>query len=164
MAHIREATAADIPQITAIYNQAIRARCTCDLQEVTEEARLAWLQKHDAETPVFVYEQNGQVVGYAYLTKYRDGREALQRVGELSYYVDFAVHKQNIGTALSRHAIEAARALGYTHLIAILLAYNAGSTALLIKNGFTLWGMMPEIAQIDGAAHSHAYYGLSLQA
>jgi len=162
MIRIRRAAETDVPRITDIYNQGIRAHCTCDLQEISEAERLAWLQSHDDTTPVFVCEQAGYVVGYAYLTPYRSGREAVRRVAEVSYYFDFAYHRKGLGTALLHHMMECAKAIGYTHLLAILLSSNTPSIGLLTKHGFTQWGALPNIAVIGGVTHSHLYYGIKL--
>lgn len=161
---IRPAERRDLPRLTEIYNQAIRAgTCTCDLTEFTEAERLPWFQEHqDRAWPLLVYELEGRAAGYAYLTSYRKGREALRHFAEVSYYVDFSCHGCGIGSALLACAIDMARRLGYRKLVAILLSCNSSSIALLNKFGFAEWGCLPDVAELPGGICSHLYYGKSL--
>ena len=161
---IRKAHTADLPTITDIYNQAIIARyCTGDTVCVSTEERLKWFDSHNTErTPIFVYEIDGTVIAFGYISHYRPGRQAFKCVGEVSYYVDFNYHAKGIGKQLLQFLILEAKKKDYTHLIAILLDCNTKSITLLEKNGFSMWGKMPNIARIDENIYSHLYYGLSL--
>ena len=161
---IRKANEQDLPAIVGIYNQAIDARnCTGDTERFNTETRKPWFEFHinDPKTPIFVYETGNEIIGYGYISSYRGGRQAFERVGEVSYYVDFNHHGKGIGEGLLEHLISEARKLGYAHVLAILLGCNHKSVALLEKKGFSLWGNMPDIARIDGNFYSHLYYGLS---
>jgi len=160
---IRAALPCDVPAITHIYNQAVRARnCTCDLHEKNLEDRTRWYQTHGNATPIFVFEPGGKVLGYAYLSAYREGRPAVATTAEVSFYVDFAAHGKGIGSALLAYAIEAAKRLGYAHLLAIVIETNVGSVALLRKFGFVEWGRLPGVVIINSDCCSHLYYGLNL--
>ena len=161
---IRLARQADLPQLTAIYNQAIQAgRCTCDTAPFAPGQRQGWFAAcQEEDYPLFVYERCSQTVGYAYLSPYREGRPALRTVAEISYYVDFQYHGQGIGGKLLRPAIEEARRLGYRNLLAILLECNPASIHLLEKHGFSLWGSLPQVAQLAQGWYSHLYYGRAL--
>lgn len=161
---IRPAENRDLPRLTEIYNQAIQVgTCTCDLTEFAEAERLPWFQEHqDPAWPLLVYALDGHVVGYAYLSPYRKGREALRHFAEVSYYVDFACHGRGVGSALLACAIDTARRLGYRQLVAILLSCNGPSIALLKKFGFAEWGCLPDVAELPGGICSHLYYGKSL--
>ena len=160
----RKALPSDLPVIVNIYNQAISARhCTADTELVDFNNRLQWFNQHNnAKTPVFVYETDGEVVAYGYISLYRFGRKAFESVGEVSYYIDFAHHSKGLGNMIMEYLISEAKKIGYTHLVAILLDCNKKSVALLEKYGFSRWGTMPEIANIDGEYFSHLYYGLTL--
>jgi len=162
---IRNATVGDLAAITNIYNQAINARhCTADTVLVDQNSRLAWFNQHNhIKTPIFVYETQKGVVAYSYISLYRFGRKAFERVGEISYYIDFAHHGKGLGNMMIEHLIVEALKLDYAHLVAILLDCNVKSVSLLEKYGFSCWGKMPDIAEIDGEVFSHLYYGLSLR-
>lgn len=161
---IRLAVPSDLPRLTDIYNQAIATyQCTCDTTPFTPQDRAAWFDAHqNGRFPLFVYESAGQVLGYAYLSPYRSGRDAVKTVAEISYYVDFAAHRRGIGTHLIRHTLHAATHLGFKNIIAILLESNAPSIALLQRVGFEAWGSLPMVAHLQNQQISHLYYGLKL--
>ena len=164
MDKIRTALPSDIGSITDIYNQAIRAKtCTCDTVEFSPDDRVNWFNEHqNGRYPIFVCERNGVVAGYSYISSYRKDHEAVQSAGEISYYVDFAFHRQGSGTKLIEHTLCEAKKRKYENLLAIVLDCNAGSISLLKKFGFIQWGCLPEIALLGGAKYSHLYYGKRL--
>ena len=161
---IRIARQEDLPVINTIYNQAVRQRfSTAHLEPVSLEERKAWFVLHDpARFPVFVATLDGEVVGWVSLGPYREDRQALAHVAEVSYYVDEEKHGLGYGSALLEFAINQAADFGFSVLIAILLDKNPASIGLLEKYGFQEWGRMPEIARIDGQKADHLYYGLTL--
>lgn len=162
---MRKAQPGDLKRLTEIYNEAILdGRCTCDTQVFTVEERREWMDSHnDPRYPLYVCEKGGIVVGYGYISKYRSGRMALKDVAEISYYLDFSCRRMGIGTFIMGFLVEKARELAFKNLVAILLACNAGSIALLKKFGFEVWGILPKIACLrDGNDYSHVYYGRKL--
>ncbi len=161
---LRPAREGDIPFLTAVYNQAIAAGGrSCDLDPVTEADREAFLRSHrDPRCPLFLCLRAGEVVGYAYLSPYRPGRRALATVAEISYYLDFRCHGQGIGSWLLPRMETEARRLGYETLLAILLAGNAPSLALLRKNGYQEWGRLPAVAHLADTQQDHLILGKHL--
>ena len=158
---IRVATLGDLPQIVAIYNEAVEQRfATADLEPVTIEQRTAWFGEHDPDgLPIYVAEQAGRILGWCSLSAYRPGRAALRRTAEISYYVRADARGRGIGTALVEHAIDDAPRVGKQVLFGILLERNTASINLMKKCGFVLWGRLPDVASIDGQLVSHVYYG-----
>ncbi len=161
---IRLAQPSDLPVINDIYNQAVRQRfCTAHLEPVELNERQRWFSARDQSLfPVFVIESNTEVVGWVSLGPYRQDRQALSHVAEVSYYVDEKKRGIGIGSRLMEHAIQMAPEFGFSVLVAILLNRNPASIALLEKYGFASWGVMPGIAMIDGQEADHLYYGLKL--
>ncbi|MEA2043502.1 MAG: N-acetyltransferase family protein [Bacteroidota bacterium] len=162
---IRPAVSNDIEQITEIYNQAIRSGGkTADLTEFSASERTAWFEYLQADNrfTILVAEEKQKVIGYAGLSPYRKGREALLRTAELSYYVHFDYHGQGIGSALLSACIQHSRKYGIKVLICILLAVNEVSFKFLEKHGFTPWGLLPDVAEVNGELVSHLYYGRKL--
>jgi len=161
---IRLAQPSDLPAINDIYNQAVRQRfCTAHLEPVGLNERERWFgAHHQSHFPVFVIERNSEVVGWVSLGPYREDRQALSHVAEVSYYVDEEARGQGIGSRLLEHAVQVAPEYGFSVLVAILLNRNPASIALLEKFGFKSWGVMPGIALIDGQEADHLYYGLKL--
>jgi phosphinothricin acetyltransferase len=161
---IRQAQSLDLKEINEIYNQAVEERfCTAHLVPVTLEQREMWFRQHDSDRyPVYVGSERGKVTGWISLSAYRTDRQAFKHVAEVSYYVHRNLRGHGTGSRLMAHAIAMAPEFGFSVLVAILLSKNPASIGLLEKFGFTRWGNMPGIAQIDQEVADHLYYGLKL--
>ncbi|NOU58990.1 GNAT family N-acetyltransferase [Marinifilum caeruleilacunae] len=159
--HIRLATQTDLPVINEIYNQAVRKRfCTADLEEIQMSERESWFAAHTPERyPVFVAEDENEIIGWMCYSPYRQGRRALQTAVEVSYYLHNKHQGKGIGSQLMDFAITQAPKYNIKHLFAILLEPNTASIKLLEKYGFEQWACLPNIANIDGQWCSHVYYG-----
>jgi L-amino acid N-acyltransferase YncA len=160
MPTIRLATPPDLPSIVAIYNQAIvTGTANAYTEPFTPAERMGWFSAHDpASHPIYIYEANGEVVGWLSVSPYRD-RPAVARTAEISYYVDYAHHRQGIGSALLEHALRDAPRIGKKIYLAILLEWNTGSIRLLEKYGFERWGYLPEVTELNGRLCGQYYYG-----
>jgi len=161
---IRIAREEDLGAINNIYNQAVQQQfCTAHLEPVSMAERKLWFLAHKPVLhPVFVVEDDERIVGWVSLGPYREGRQALAHVAEVSYYVDENERGKGLGSKLMAHAVGVASAYGFSVLIAILLNRNPASIGLLHKFGFKEWGRMPGIASIDEQEADHLYYGLKL--
>ena len=160
---IRLAQLDDLPAIVDIYNQSIPSKqSTGDTQPLRVEGRRTWFEEHrPSEHPIFVAEAeaDGQVLGWCSLSAYRPGRAALRFTSEISYYIDFAYHRQGIATALVEQALASCPAAQIKHVFAIVLEGNQASLNLLKKMGFEQWGYLPRVADFDGREVGHHYYG-----
>lgn len=161
---LRAAQENDLTGIVAIYNQAIdELFCTGDTHPVSVADRRDWFSQHSAATyPIFVAEQEGEIVGWCSLSPYRTGRAALRTTAEISYYIDKSRRGQGLGNRLVQHALSEAPILGFTHLLAILMDVNAASIRLLEKHQFQKWGHLPEIARFGSAVCGQFIYGREL--
>ena len=112
---IRPTTEADLPAITAIYQQAVREGTATfeldppDLAEMTRRYRALI----DGGYPYFVAELDGRVAGYAYAGAYRP-RPAYRFSVENSIYIDQEARRGGIGSALLPVLIERCTCLLYT--------------------------------------------------
>ncbi len=161
---IRKAMEDDLHRLTEIYNCAIDAGyCTCDMDVFSKEERMPWFREHlNDRFPIFVYEEDGRVLGYSYLSSYRRGRKALRKVCEISYYIDMDYRRQGIGSLLMEYTLQRVREIGFTTAIAVSLSCNEASIGLLKKYGFQQWGMLPDAAELKCGVHSQLYYGKKL--
>src|SRR3954471_2701273 len=116
--HIRPPLDHDLARVVEIYNSSIPGRmATADTQPVTIEARRAWFGAHSERgNPLWLMESEGQVAGWLSLSPFY-GRPAYSATKEVSVYVDVAMQRQGIASALIRHSLEAAPALGVTTLL-----------------------------------------------
>jgi len=162
--YIRRALQEDLPAINEIYNQAVRERfCTAHLKEMEIAVRERWFALHNnAAYPVFVAVTDRDILGWISLSAYREDRQALSHVAEVSYYVHELERGKGVGSSMLQHAIQSAPDYGFSVLIAILLSRNPSSIRLLDKFGFEEWGRMPAIARIDGELADHLYFGLKI--
>lgn len=158
---VRLATEDDLDQIDAIYNQAIaQGFCTAHLTPLSRSQRNAWFERHaPTEHPILVCTEGGHVRGWASLSAYRPGRDALRDAVELSYYVDFRHHRRGVGTRLVAAAEQAARDREKRVLFAIVIAGNEGSLALLQKAGFEQWGYLPQVVRVGDETRGQLYLG-----
>jgi len=161
--NIRIANGSDLAAIVAVLNQAISARVNGLLEEETVESRTQWFQNFDQNNyPIYVAERDNNIVGYCYLSPYRTGRQAMSKIAEISYYIDYNHHKQGIASALIIHAINDCSRINKNSLLAILLDKNIPSISILVKFGFKKWGHFPDIIDLDGEICSQIIYGLKL--
>jgi len=158
---IRIAEERDLPQIVAIYNQAVaRGGMTADLIPLTVDERRTWFAEHTGKNhPIWVLQTDEMVAGWCSLSPYRPGRMAMRYTAEISYYVAEDFRRRGIGSALIKHAISQCERLGIKTLFALLLDSNTPSVRILEKFGFTRWGHMPNVADFGGRECGHLVYG-----
>ncbi len=161
MGKTRLALPEDLPRIVEIYNQAISTQSvTGDTVPVSVEGRREWFEHHKTDLyPIYVYEAaEGDIRGFLSLSPYRD-RPAMRGTAEVSYYVDYAHHREGIGSTLMNHALADCVRIRKHVLLAIVLEWNQPSIRLLEKFGFEKWGYLPEVANFSGRTCGHLYYG-----
>jgi phosphinothricin acetyltransferase len=142
---LRHACPDDAAALAGLYNEAIRTTtATFDTEEKSPEDRLRWLEEHDERHPVFIAEMEGEVAGFASLTKWSD-RCAYSGTVESSFYVAGRFRGQGIGRILKQKVVEEARSLGYHTLLARVAEGSEASMHLNISFGFRHVGTMKEV-------------------
>ena len=91
--------------------------------------------------------------------RYRKGRGGLKEVAEISYYLDYNYHRLGYGKKLIEYMISDCKRLGIKNLFALLLEINKASIIILEKFGFTKWGFMPDVVNLNGNKCGHLIYG-----
>jgi L-amino acid N-acyltransferase YncA len=144
---IRPAREADLPSITAIYQEAVlHGTATFELipPDLTEMRR-RFEALIDGGFPYLVASGDGRVAGYAYAGPYRP-RPAYRFTVENSVYLDPAVHRRGIGLKLMRRLLEECTARGYRQMIAVIGdSANAGSIGVHTRCGFQMIGTHPSV-------------------
>ena len=148
---IRAARESDLESIVRIYNAAIPGRqATADTEPISVESRRAWLREHDpARHPLWVAERDRRVVGWLSVSAFY-GRPAYAATAEVSVYVDPALQRGGVATALLQEAIDRAAALALRTYVGFIFAHNDRSLALFRKLGFEQWAHLPRVAVLDG--------------
>jgi L-amino acid N-acyltransferase len=161
---IRIAIPADIPSISAIYNEAIlEGGLTGHLEPLSTKNRRAWYLKHRGRYSVVVKIVGCSVVGYAAISPYREGRGAFDETCEISYYVSARFRGRGFGMELIERAIEQARRARFHLVIAAVLGCNARSMDLLIGLGFAILARFPKVARINSSYFDHVYLSRGLR-
>ena len=99
--------------------------------------------------PFLVAERDGTIMGYAYVTAFRD-RPAYGFTCENSIYVRAQHVGQRIGVALMRRLLDEAHACGFRQMIAVIGGGEPASVALHTKMGFTFAGRMRSVGRKFG--------------
>jgi len=159
--NIRVAEEKDFSSVINIYNHAVDEKfATADTEYNTIESRKKWFAQHSPKTyPIYVAEENSQVIGWCSLSPHRPGRKALRTVAEISYYIHKDHRRKGVANLLITETIKFAKELGFKNLISILLDLNETSIYILEKFGFEKWGHLPNIAYINGVVCGQFIYG-----
>lgn len=163
---VKLASKENLPAIDRIYNQAVsKGFITAHTSPLSQQERWDWFQNHPSDHyPVFVYEEDQKVLGWASFSPYRPGREALNEVAEISFYVDFDFQGRGIGSQLLDFCLKQAPLLNKRILFAIIIERNQGSIGLLEKFGFKKWGFLPEVIHFRNEIRGQVYMGKILNA
>ncbi len=162
--NIREATEADLPAIVEIYNSTVPSRLvTADTEPVSVEDRRSWFRAHDPRSrPLWVAEEDGEVVGWLSLGDFYDGRPAYHATAEVGVYVREGQRGGGVGRRLVQEAIRRGPALGLKVLTAGAFAHNEPSLRLFERFGFERWAHYPKVAELDGVERDLVVLGLRL--
>lgn len=144
---VRDAAAADIAAITAIYRHHVVhgvASFETDPPDETEMTR-RYAGVVSADLPFLVAEREGLVIGYAYVGPYRT-RPAYRNSVENSVYVHADHHGLGAGKALMAELIVRCRAAGRRQMNAIIGdSANTASIRLHETFGFRNVGTLTDV-------------------
>lgn len=159
---LRDATAADAAAIAAIYNHYVATTpISMESDPVAPDEmarRIAEVQA--AGLPWLVLADAGQVLGYAYASKWR-ARPGYRHAVESSVYVEHGQRGRGLGLALYRALL--GRLEGRFHAVIGGIALpNAASIALHERLGFRQVACFPEVGHKFGAWVDVGYWQLTL--
>ena len=133
---IRPATEKDIPEILAIYAPYIEnSTATFEYDVPCLRSFTQRFLDITAQYPWLVYEQNGQILGYAYASA-PYSRAAFSWCAEPSIYLRPAARGKGIGRKLYAVLEAILEIQGYQVLYALITAENTGSIAFHEKQGY----------------------------
>ena len=140
---IRDMSRKDWNSMVRIYNQSLqKGDVTFTTESPTYEE---WDAGHIKECR-FVYEVDGQVVGYTMVAP-TSKREPYRGVVELSIFVDENCLRKGIGTKLLKRLCEETEKYGYWTLYSAIFSVNIASIELHKKCGFRIIGYRENIAK-----------------
>jgi len=145
--HLRTATAADLPTIAAIYNDAVLTSvATFDVEPQPPELFAARVASNRPGDHVVVAEVDGRVVGMAYAATYR-ARPAYDGTRETSVYLAADARGRGLGRALYDELLRRVDADGIHTCLAVIAEPNAASQALHTALGFERVGTLREVGR-----------------
>jgi phosphinothricin acetyltransferase len=121
--------------------------------------RLANIQK---TFPLLVCEINNVVVGYAYISRFRE-REAYDWSMESSIYINPVYQGKNIGKALYFALIELSKLLEYCNIYGVVTMPNVKSEKLHDSFGFTTIGVTHNVGYKFGSWLDVKWYELNIK-
>ncbi len=140
----RDATAADLPAITAIYAHHVKHGTGTFEEQAPSRAEMAkrMAKVQSAGCAWLVTESEGVITGFGYYSQYRD-RSAYRFTAEDSIYVRDDVRGQGVGKALVAALLDHAARQGFRQMIAVIGdSENVGSIGLHLSLGFRQIGVM----------------------
>lgn len=150
---IRLALPEDFAAIAAIYNQAIaHGNITMDCDEYTAATVGAVVKKLGDRGALLVATQTDRVIGWGIIKEYSD-RAGYQVCCETSIYLDDQETGKGYGNYLQTVLINWVKTFNYHHIVAKILADNAGSIRFHQRFGFEIVGVQKEIGFLNGRWH-----------
>lgn len=149
---IRKAEVQDLPIVNRLLGQVLRVHHEGrpDLfrpsgKKYTDDELLAIFA--NPETPVFVFEENGKVLGYAFCAAQTQGSGSLMPLKTL-YVDDICVDEQargkHVGTALFEYVKAYARDKGFYNITLHVWECNPGARAF-----YEAMGMIPQYTSME---------------
>ena len=141
---IRAAAAADVPQILAVYAPYIVNTTVTFEYDVPSEAEFRRrFDEITARFPWLVWEEQGQILGYAYASP-PYARAAYSWCAEPSVYLKPEARGRKIGTALYRALEKILLLQGYQVLYALVTGENEASVRFHEKLGYHTAARFPD--------------------
>lgn len=170
---VQRAQKNDLADILAIYNQSVAGKqATANLNPVTITERVDWFNEHinNTKRPIYVVkavltvtQDTGQATTQIRKQKnftspivawgsFSDlyARPAYHISSEISIYLHQDYHGKGLGGLLVRWMLMQAFSLGIRNVVALIFAHNLPSLGLFTKLGFTQWGYMPQVCDMQG--------------
>jgi phosphinothricin acetyltransferase len=161
---IRQALEKDLHEILEIYNHAVlNTTAVYTYKAQAYEDRKLWFDNKKAEGyPVFVYEENGKVAGFATYGPFR-AWPAYKYTIEHSVYVKPDCRSKGIGTILMKELIKDSNERGYATMVAGIDSLNDRSIKMHEKLGFECSGVIKRAGYKFEKWLDLVFYQLSLK-
>jgi L-amino acid N-acyltransferase YncA len=133
---IRKVYIEDSQRVCEIYNHYVQNTCiTFEEECVTPEEMARRIINITTAYPFLVYEMDGELLGYAYATRWKE-RAAYRFTAEVTAYVDKDHLGEGIGNQLLEELLERVKSSNIHILMAVIALPNDKSVGLHEKYGF----------------------------
>ena len=142
---IRPVCPEDAAAIADIYNHYVQeTTVSFETESLSVEAMRTRIRQVAAMYPFLVWEERGQVLGYAYAHQWKE-RAAYAYTWESTIYLHPAQVGRGMGRRLMQELIPLCRAAGCRGIIACITQENAASCAFHRALGFTQVSCFPKV-------------------
>jgi phosphinothricin acetyltransferase len=142
---IRKVEIKDAKQIVDIYNYYIlNTVITFEEEELTVAEMEKRIEEKTRTNPWIVYEEEGHILGYAYLGTFRE-RSAFRFTKESSIYLDKGASGKGIGSKLYKKLIKLAKEYNINVIVGVITLPNEASIAIHQNFGFERVGSIKEV-------------------
>ena len=159
--NIRLANVNDTQKLLDIYAEYIKTPITFETELPSAAEFKERIAEISAVYPYLVCEQDGEIIGYAYVHRFRE-RAAYDWGVEASIYLAKKAVGQGLGTLLYQALIDICREMGILTIYGCVTAPNAPSEHLHAKMGFRHVGTMAKAGFKAGAWHEVNWYEKAL--
>jgi phosphinothricin acetyltransferase len=157
---IRPVTPEDAASVCGIYNYYIENTvATFEEEPLPAAAMESRINAVTAKYPWLIYEEAGEVLGYAYIHPWHE-RSAYRFTVEDSIYLKHGKTGRGIGTALLARLLEEVHRPGVHALMSAITVPNEASTGLHEKFGFRQVGCFTEVGYKLGRRLDVGYWEL----
>ncbi len=155
---IRDIEPRDYSRILEIYNYYITdTTVSFEEEALSLSAFSARIDRIREEYPFIVLEEDGEVIGYAYLDRFHE-RSAYRYTADLSLYLSKDKRGKGRGAALLFEIENRGRSQGIENIISLVTEENSHSIAFHQKYGFTFVGKMERVGEKFGRKIGVIYY------
>ena len=142
---IRKATLADTSALLEIYNYyVIHTTVTFDEATLSLNAFTEKLELILKDYPCIVFEDNNEILGFAYGSKFRP-KPAYNYTVESTVYVKNGAHGKQIGSKLYTELLAQLKQRNFKSVLGVLTIPNPASVKLHEKFGFTQVAHLKEV-------------------
>lgn len=159
---IRPVKIDDAQELLEIYNYyVINTTANFDIEPLSLEAFTKKLNHIIPNYPYIVYEENNEILGYAYGSRFRP-RPAYDFVAESTVYVKHTAHGKQIGTKLYEELIRLLKKTDLHSVLGVLTIPNDASIKLHEKLGFEQVANLKEVGMKFGEWQNIGIWQLKL--
>lgn len=148
----------DVGQILDIYNGYVLTS-TATFEETPPDlvSFAARVKRIAGSYPYLVAEEDGKIVGYAYLDKFNE-RSAYRKTADLSIYLAPDRKGKGLGKTLFAELENAGRKIGVTEIISLVTEENEISRAFHFSCGFREVGTLTDVGEKFGRKLGVTYF------
>jgi L-amino acid N-acyltransferase YncA len=158
---IRAVSLQDAEKIAAIYAPYVfSSHISFELIPPDASQMRERIKEYTARFPWFVWEEEGQVVAFAYASQYRT-REAYRWNAEISVYVEEKYQGRGVARKLYEHLISEMHRRGFVNLYAVIAQPNEPSVGFHESFGFTYVGVFKNVGYKFGKWHDVGWWVLT---